>query len=245
MIELSIIIPVFNECRKIQRDMEAADHFLISTGLAGEIIIVDDGSTDNTASVANKVAQSLPTPCRIERLDSNSGKGRAVRTGILKSRGRYVLFADSGVCIPYAQTSRGLELIRSGQCQIAHGSRKLSACNIQRPPSFYRKLCSHLFHWFLIHDIKRLGNLTDTQCGFKVYQGDVARDLYAQSTIDGFMFDIEMTLLALSSGYRICEFDVDWTCDRDSRLKPTHEILHVLRDLVRLKKRFGEFLRNN
>ncbi len=244
MINLSIIIPVWNEASKVRQDIFAADEFLTSTSVGGEIIIADDGSTDQTVSIARETAAEVQTPCLVEQLERNQGKGAAVRTGILKSRGEFVLFADSGNCIPYQEVNIGLDLIRSGQCHVAHGSRKLSECHINRDQSIYRKICSKLFHWFLIHDIKRIGNLTDTQCGFKVYTGDIARKLYAQSNVDGFMFDVEITLLALSSGYQICEFAVDWTCDPDSRLKPAHELVHVFRDLVHLKKRFRKFLKN-
>jgi dolichyl-phosphate beta-glucosyltransferase len=238
MTTLSIVIPAYNEQDKIKRDILSTNHFLVSEGISGEIIVVDDGSTDETAVKAKKAADEIQTPCFVEKLEKNYGKGRAVRTGILKSQGQYVLFADSGVCVPFAEIQTGFDLIVSGQCQIAHGSRKLSGGHILRPQSFYRRVCSKLFHWFLIHDIKKLGNLTDTQCGFKVYHGDIARELYAQSNFDGFMFDIEIILLALAKGYVIREFAVDWTCDPDSRLKPAHEVFIVLKDLLKLKRKF-------
>jgi len=242
--ELTIVIPVFNEARKITRDILAADQFLLSEGLSGEIVVADDGSSDDTAQTARKTAQSIRSECIVEQLDCHRGKGCAVRRGILKSRGDFVVFADSGVCVPFDEINRGLDLILSGQCRIANGSRKMEKCHILKPQSPYRKICSRVFHWFLIHDIKKLGNLTDTQCGFKVYQGDIARELYAQSTIDGFMFDIEIILLALSRGYPIGEFAVDWTCDPDSRLKPAHEVIRVFHDLIKLKRRFGSFLKS-
>ena len=245
MTKLSIIIPAFNEEHKIQQDILAADRFLTSEDLSGEIIVIDDGSTDQTSAAAEKTANNIQTPCIIERFEKNYGKGRAVRTGILKSQGDYVIFADSGNCVPFEQVKVGMALIESDQYQIAHGSRKMSDCHISRPQSFYRRICSGLFHWFLIRDIKRLGNLTDTQCGFKMYRGDIARELYAQSTIDGFTFDIEVILLALSSGHTIHEFPVDWTCDPDSRLKPTHEAIRVFTDLMRLKRRFNRFLKKD
>jgi len=238
MLTLSIIIPVFNEQNKIQRDIFAVDRFLTSEGMTGEIIIVDDGSTDDTVKMAQKTAKTIQSECFIELLGQNRGKGCAVRTGILKSQGDYVLFADSGVCVPFTEAKIGLDLISSGQCQIAHGSRKLSGCHIMRPQSRYRKICSKLFHWFLIYDIKRLGGLTDTQCGFKVYRGYVARELYAECRIERFMFDIEIILLALAKGYTIREFAVDWTCDPDSRLRPANEAFGVLRDLMKLKRQF-------
>jgi dolichyl-phosphate beta-glucosyltransferase len=245
MINVSIIIPAFNEQYKIQQDIVAADRFLTSDNHSGEIIIIDDGSTDETWAAAKKITKNIQTPCIVERLKKNYGKGRAVRTGILKSQGEYVIFADSGNCVPFEYVKVGMALIESNQCQIAHGSRKISSCHISRPQSFYRRICSRLFHWFLIHDIKRLGNLTDTQCGFKIYRGDIARKLYDQSTIDSFTFDIEVILLALSSGHTIREFPVDWTCDPDSRLKPIHEAIRVFTDLVRLKRRFNRFLKKD
>lgn len=245
MIKLSIIIPVFNEQNKIARDMLAADKFLRSEGLPGEIIIVDDGSIDNTVKTAQETARTVQSDCFVELLGEHRGKGCAVRTGVLKSRGECVAFSDSGCCIPYEEIKLGLELIFSGRCKIAHGSRKLTDCHILQPQPFYRQLCSKLFHWFLIHDIKRFGNLTDTQCGFKIYDGSVARQLYADIAIDGFMFDIEVILLALSKGYTICEFPVSWTCDPDSRLKPTYEMIRILTDLIKLKRRFGSFLKDS
>lgn len=240
--ELSIIIPAYNEAAKIAKDMAAVDAFLSAQMPGSEIIVVDDGSTDATLEAARQTAAHLATPCLIEHID-HKGKGSAVRTGVLKSSGKYVLFADSGGCVPFSDAVTGIELIRTGACQIAHGSRKLSHGKIHRHQSRFRQLCSSGFHWFLIQDIKRIGNLTDTQCGFKVYQGDVARQLYAKSRIDGFMFDIELVLLALSQGYTIREFAVHWTCDPDSRLKPLRQSPHILADTIRLKHRFKNFLK--
>lgn len=244
MVELSIVIPAYNESRKIAGDILAADQFCTSHGITGEIIIVDDGSTDGTADAARSAAAQIHTPCLVEQLKNNQGKGCAVRTGMLKSQGAFAAFADSGCCVPFDKILTAIHLIRSGQCQIAHGSRKLSGVHIVRPQSAYRKICSKLFHWFLIHDIKRLANLTDTQCGFKVYRGDVARQLYAESRIDGFMFDVEIILLALAAGYTIREFPIDWAWDPDSRLKPAREAIRVFCDLLMLKHRFAEVLKD-
>ncbi|MHC4760158.1 MAG: glycosyltransferase [Planctomycetota bacterium] len=234
MTKLSIIIPAFNEAHKIQQDILAADRFLSSEDLSGEIIVIDDGSTDQTSAAAEETANNIQTPCIVERFEKNYGKGQAVRTGMLISQGIYTVFADSGVCVPFEQVKTGMDM---------HGSRKLPGCHISKPQSVYRRACSKLFHWFLIHDIKHLGNLTDTQCGFKLYRGDIARALYAQSTVNGFTFDIEIILMALSRGYTIKEFAVDWTCDPDSRLKPIHAATRVFVDLVHLKRRFNQFLK--
>ncbi len=242
---LSIVIPTYEESRKVCGDIAAAAAFLSEFPDGGEILIVDDGSRDKTAQVAQKCAAHTAIPVRVLQLERNRGKGCAVRTGIAQTRGRYVMFADSGCCVPYEETMTGIKLIQNGPCQIAHGSRRMHVSHIHRPQSWYRRLCSRLFHWLLIHDLKRLANLTDTQCGFKVYDGDVARRLYAQAAIDGFMFDVEIILLAMKHGYTISEFPVDWSWDPDSRLKPTREAFRVLRDLVWLKNQYGDVLKKH
>ena len=238
MIDLSIIIPVHNESSKIQTDIRKADIFLYEQNLTGQIIIVDDGSTDNTAKVAGDASQNTKAECLLSQLDKNFGKGRAVRTGIIQSTGKFVMFADSGNCIPFTDALKGIELIRSDKCQIAHGSRKLSDSTIDRPRSQYRSLCSNFFKWYLAHNFKQLAGFSDTQCGFKIYDGDTARKLYAQSTLDGFMFDIEIILLALTAEMNILEFAINWTSDPDSRLTPLRQSLRIFTDLTKLKKRF-------
>ncbi|NLW83366.1 MAG: glycosyltransferase [Phycisphaerae bacterium] len=241
---LSIVIPAFEESRKVCGDIAAASAFLTEFPGGGEILLVDDGSRDKTASVAEECARHAEVPTEVIRLGRNRGKGCAVRTGILRSRGRYVMFADSGCCVPYDETLTGIRMIQRGECVIAHGSRKMDVSHIHRPQSWYRRLCSRLFHWLVIHDIKRLANLTDTQCGFKIYDGAIARCLYPICTIDGFMFDIEIILLAMKYGYTIREFPVDWSWDPDSRLRPAHEAYKVLRDLIWLKRQYGEVLKS-
>lgn len=238
MVYLSIIIPALNESCKIHKDIEAACRYIESWDLPGEIIVVDDGSTDSTAEVVREISKHSDMPCILLQLDRNYGKGRAIKTGILKSKGRFVLFADSGNCVPFADADIGFEMIASGKCQIAHGSRKLRASRIHPPRSLYRKFCSALFHRLLAFQIKPLARFSDTQCGFKLYDGTVARRLFEQSRINGFMFDIEIILLAISCGYTISEFPIHWTPDPDSRLRPIPQSLNILSDLIELKKRF-------
>jgi len=234
--DLSIVIPAFEESKKIARDVAAAAEFLDGHQLESEIIVVDDGSKDNTAEAANSVKISPNIKRDVLRYEAHRGKGYAVRTGIKHSSGEYVMFADSGCCVPYEDTLRGLELIKSGKCDIAHGSRKTSGCHIEKTQSLYRRLCSKFFHWFVIHDMKIPAEFTDTQCGFKIYKGDVARHLYGESIVDGFTFDIEIILRAQKEGYRIKEFPIDWTCDRDSRLSPTRNSWSVLSELLTIRR---------
>jgi dolichyl-phosphate beta-glucosyltransferase len=234
--DLSIVIPAFDESKKIARDVEAAAAFLEGHQLAGEIIVVDDGSEDNTAEAARSVQISQNIKLDVIRYETHRGKGYAVRTGVKHSSGRYVMFADSGCCVPYEETLRGLDLLKSGGYEIAHGSRKTRGCHIEKAQSFYRRLCSKMFHWLVIHDMKVPVEFTDTQCGFKIYKGDVARHLYGECITDGFTFDIEIIMRAQREGYRIKEFPIDWTCDRDSRLSPTRSSWRVLSELLTIRR---------
>jgi len=234
--DLSIVIPAYNEAAKIARDVDATARFLVDQRLAGEILVVDDGSQDDTS----KVAEAVPVPPGVERKVirylPHRGKGCAVRTGMTATRGEYVLFADSGLCIPFANALRGLAMIKRGECDIAHGSRKLPESILKVPQPLYRRLLSRLFRTVVFGLMGIPRELTDTQCGFKLYRGDVARELYRDCRSDGFMFDIEVLMRARRRGFTVREFPVEWVCDLDSRLRPMRNLYGVLRELVRIKR---------
>lgn len=234
--DLSIVIPAYEERKKIARDIEAAAGFLTVKNLTGEVIVVDDGSKDGTSKIAQSQIVSSDIKVRVIRYEIHRGKGYAVRKGMEKTSGEYVMFADSGCCVPYEDTMRGLDMLRSGECDIAHGSRKMRGCHIEKPQSLYRRICSNMFHWFVIHDMKIPAGFTDTQCGFKIYKGDIARHLYGECVTDGFVFDIEIIMRAQKEGYRIREFPIDWACDPDSRLSPTRSSLKVLSEMLNIRR---------
>ncbi|MGH7454710.1 MAG: glycosyltransferase, partial [bacterium] len=201
--DLSIIIPVFEEREKIGRDIQAASAFLASQRLPGEIIVVDDGSRDGTAAAAKSVEVAPSMQLRVIRYDQNMGKGFAIREGVREAQGEYIMFADSGLCVPYSDALRGLQLLKGGACEIAHGSRRLAESKIQRPQVWYRRLTARIFRWVIFSWMKIPSHLTDTQCGFKIYRGDIAHELYPECMANGFMFDVEIIMRALRKGYRI------------------------------------------
>lgn len=236
--DISIVIPAHNESKKIATDIEAASAFLKKNHLIGEVIVVDDNSGDGTAEAARKAANALGSEVKVHVISNNKhkGKGYAVRTGVKAAGGTYIMYADSGSCVPYDNMLAALQLLKNDECDIAHGSRKLSESRIIKPQTLYRRICSRIFHWISIHFMGIPARFTDTQCGFKVYKGDVARQLYNDCQTDGFMFEIEIILRALKKGYRIKEFAITWSCDRDSRLNPSRSVWKVISELKVIKK---------
>jgi dolichyl-phosphate beta-glucosyltransferase len=233
---LSIIIPAYDEARKIARDISAAADFLLAHSKGGEVIVSDDGSQDNTVTVARETRVPAGIGLHVLRSAGHKGKGHALRSGIASSNGTYVMFADSGLTTPFENALRGLALISSGQCELAHGSRKLADSVIRIPQKRDRKISSALFRSVLRFALPVPGELTDTQCGFKVYRGDIARLLAGECIADGFMFDVEMILRAKKHGYRILEFPIEWSCDRDSRLTFRHSAVPIFREIFAVRR---------
>lgn len=233
--DLSIVIPALNEDSKIRHDVEAAAAFLLESGLNGEVIVVDDGSSDRTSAEAE--AADVPATIRREvvRNERQRGKGHAIRTGMGHTSGQYVMFADSGSTVRYADARRGLDLLRQGACDVAVGSRKTTGSVIRVPHRFSRRVLSALFSWLVPRLMGVPPDLRDTQCGFKLYRGDVGRKLFAQCVTDGFMFDIELIVRATRQGYKVREFPIEWSCDRDTRLRPGGEFLQILRQLLKIR----------
>jgi dolichyl-phosphate beta-glucosyltransferase len=241
--DISIVLPAFNEAGKIGQDIEAAAAFLQENGFGGEVIIVDDGSSDDTSAEARRTAVAFPIRKTVLRQETNSGKGAAVRRGILESRGEVVLYADSGSCIPYANALPVIRRISAGELDIGLASRRLEGTTIRRGQPLRRRIISRLFHWAAqcVGGLPRW--ITDSQCGFKVYRGKAARELFAGLSTPGFLFELEIILKALQNGYRLEEFPVEWTCDLDTRLRPTRQAGGVLRELLRVRslaKKRGE-----
>lgn len=217
---LSIVIPAYNEAGKIAADVAAAVAFLVAEERPGEVIVVDDCSADGTAAAAEAAGRGLPRPVRAIRHECNQGKGGAVCTGIQASTGDLVLFADAGLCVPFADAAPGLLMIAAHQCDIAHGSRRLAPNSIRRGAPALRRLLSAVFRRVAPFLVAAARGFTDTQCGFKLYRGAVARRLYAESRCRGWLFDLDILALAIRHGARIREFPVAWRCDRDSRVHP-------------------------
>lgn len=235
-VELSIVIPAFREGRKIEADIRAASAFLQQhVAGEGEICVVDDGSPDDTAERARALESEVPG-LRVLRSEHNRGKGYALRCGVAATRGRRVMFADAGGCVPYEDAVSGLALVERGVA-FAHGSRRAPGAVVARPQPRYRRFGSRLFRALVGAVMGVPARLRDTQCGFKVYDGDAARRVYADCFTDGFMLDIELIRRARRRGLEIAEFPVHWQTDDDSRFRPLSGSLRNLSELARIRVR--------
>jgi dolichyl-phosphate beta-glucosyltransferase len=234
--DLSIVIPVYNEAQKIRQDIMAASDYLSGYRMQGEIIVVDDGSTDQTSEVALDTHVDEGVSLKITGYNKHAGKGKAVKTGIMQASSELIMFIDSGNCVPYENISRGIDLLNEGVCEIAHGSRFLGESRIMRSRTAYRRLVSYLFRRY-IRLLSRIPvSLTDTQCGLKIYPKAMAHELYGTCISDGFLFDIEIILRAREKGYRIQEFPIEWTSDPDSRLSVRGTFLSMFSELRMIRK---------
>ena len=236
--DISIIIPAYNEQNKISADIFAADTFIVKNKYEGEIIIVDDGSSDNTFEAANLLKEKIQSILKIIKLENNIGKGGAVRKGVLSSLGKIVMYADAGLTVPFENALVGIKLIEEDKCDIANGSRKTIGAKILKEQDLDRKLISGLFLIFIKLFLKIPKELTDTQCGFKIYKGDIARELFGELKLTGFLFEIELILLAIKRNYKILEFPVTWKCDRDSRLSVGKSSKSIIKEFITLIKKY-------
>jgi dolichyl-phosphate beta-glucosyltransferase len=235
-VNLSIIIPALNEREKIVRDLQAAHDFLIDARLVGEIIVVADGSTDDTIEVAQAFVTRGPE-VRALPLTAQRGKGAAIKRGVEAARGSIVMFADAGLCVPFEDAFQGLAMLDAESCDLAHGSRSDPKTVVVRVQPLWRQVGSKMFRSFIYMVMGIPRTIGDTQCGFKLYRADVARDLYADLFTAGYMFDIEIILRAVKRGYRIAGFPVRWSNDADSRYHPIKGTIQVLQQLAKIRMR--------
>ncbi len=237
-LSFSLVIPVWNEAAKIEKDVRATFVFFQKQHWAAELIVVDDGSSDQTTTIVQNLQKEYGSHLKLVAFGQHHGKGHAVRHGLLRSQGNIVAFMDSGGTVPLTFLQAGLQLIQSQKCQIAAGSRFLPQSRITYPMPLRRRVSSFVFrqmvHWLL--NLPR--SISDPQCGFKLFEGRIARQLAGQAQMDGFLFDLEFFFLAQQAGWKWQEFPIEWRCDRDSRLSLLKNLPSILKDLRQLRKQF-------
>ena len=228
--DISVVIPAYNEGERLGPGLRRAVDYLRRRNLAYEVLVVDDGSRDETARVAEGFAAE---GVRVLRHGHNRGKGAAVRTGALATRGGRVLLSDADFSTPIEELEKLEPYLE--RADLVLGSRAVSGADIRQRQPKHREMMGKTFN--LIIRILGIRGLRDTQCGFKLAQGDAVRDLCADLTVEGFAYDVELVWLAQRRGLRVVEVGVVWANSEDSRVSPVRSSLSMLRDVVRIRLR--------
>lgn len=235
--KLSLIIPAFNEAQKIHLDLDASHKFLMAQNFKSEVLIVNDGSKDDTENIAREWSQKLSNEkvsYKILSYGANRGKGFAIRYGVDHAQGELIAFADSGLCVPFSFLSKGIEEIEQG-ADYALASRRLKETKIKRQQPLHRKLGSKAF-WFVVKGFMGV-QVSDTQCGFKIYSQKAAKAIFQRVQTDGFMFDIEALLIAKKLKLKHAEFPVEWSNDSDTRYHPIWGTIKNFKELTAIRLR--------
>lgn len=234
---LSIVIAAFNEENRIGNTLSRIGEFLAAKGMEHEIIVVDDGSRDATKERVTALQSAIPN-LSVIRYEANSGKGYALRTGVLASRGEMVLVSDADLSTPIEELEKLAPPILAGECKITIGSRALALSELVRKQPWWRRGMGRIFN--RIVRLLVLDGYSDTQCGFKAFAGEVAREVFGEARVNRFAYDVEILLLARRKGHRVLEMPITWINSPDSRVHPIADSLQMLWDLCRIRLTHGK-----
>jgi dolichyl-phosphate beta-glucosyltransferase len=226
--ELSVVIPAYNEAARIVPTIGAIASYVSSLGRPWELIVADDGSSDETVPVLQDLGLAN---ARILIAERNGGKGSAVQRGLMAARGAWILFVDADNSTPIEQLGPALALGEQGN-HVVVGSRAASGASEQNR-GLVRNTVSGILRW-MVQNLLMVG-VSDTQCGFKLFSQDAAHLLAARQTLMGFSFDLELLYLARKYGLRVAELPVRWYDAPGSKVDVARELRRFLQDIVRIK----------
>lgn len=224
---LSVVIPVYNEEKRIKNSLNTIKEYLDTQGFVYEIIISNDGSSDGTIDEIKNSGVDVV----LLNNQKNQGKGFAVRSGMLKAQGKFVVFLDADLATPIAEFSKLLKPLENGDAQVVIGSRAIGKKDIER--SWIRSVIGLGFRKLksLIVGIE----IFDSQCGFKGFKKEVVEPIFEKQTINGWSFDVEILLIALKLGYKILEVPVSWTEQGNSKMRLWREIPKMFWELLKIR----------
>ncbi len=227
LIELSIIIPSFNEEKRLPATLERIASYIKSSGRRTEVIVVDDGSTDRTAEVAGTYSGRVEN-LRVISNGRNRGKGYSVKHGATEAQGEIVLFTDADLSAPIEEADKLLETM--GEHDVAIGSRAVNRALIEVHESKFREFAGIVFNK-IVRIILRLP-FVDTQCGFKAFRREKCKILFEQQTIERFGFDPELLYLARHHGLKTVEVAVRWAHSPATKINMWRDSLQMFLDVV-------------
>jgi len=226
---LTIVIPAYNEANRLPNTLPSVAEFVKAQNYEVEVLVVDDGSTDNTVAVVEQFAAQHPFITVVKA--DHGGKGHAVKTGMLMARGQYAFLADADWAMPVEEVSKFLPPQQSN-FQIAIGSREGTGAVRYNEPH-YRHLMGRVFNGLV--QLLAVSGFEDTQCGFKCFHRSVIRDLFEHQTIDGFGFDVEVLYIAKKRGYKIIEVPIHWFHQTESKVDPIKDTLRMVQDIIKVR----------
>lgn len=231
---LTIVIPAYNEEARLPAVLRLTLAHLEARGGAFEIVVVDDGSTDNTTTVVRDAAESSKH-LRLIRLPQNCGKGFAVRSGIINAGGERVLFMDADGATPLSEIAVLEAGMNESGAEIVIGSRAhLPGSETVVRARWFRHVAGRTFHQFV--RLLGISGIADTQCGFKLFSRAAATDIVSRMRMDGFSFDVEMLWIGRQLGYAILEVPINWTHVPGSKVKVVPDGMRMVADLVRIRQ---------
>jgi glycosyltransferase involved in cell wall biosynthesis len=230
----SAIIPCFNEATRVGATVRNTLDYLRENSPQSELIVVNDGSTDDTAPIVRDVFSGAKIATRLLENFPNRGKGAAVRAGLLAAQKPIGLFFDADLSTPLSETPKVIEPIARGEVDIAFGSRGIDRNLIGQHQPWRREYAGRVFN--LLVRVATGLPFWDTQCGFKAFRLDVCRPILEAACIDGFAFDVELLYLAQRAGLRIREIPVRWNHAEGSKVRFFQDSLRMLREVIALKK---------
>lgn len=231
---LSVVIPAYNEGERLARSLSSITAYLHAETIASEIVVIDDGSTDDTSRVAE--AQLTPPHGRVLRSPENRGKGSAVRQGVLAARGSWILLTDADLSTPIEEHAKLTAVARDHDVDVVIGSRALPGSRIDVRQNQLRETMGKTFN-LVVRSVMGLP-YRDTQCGFKLMGRQRAQPLFELMRIDGFSFDVELLFLCKQFGIPVREVPVIWRNDPRSAVSLVGDPLQMLRDLLRIRWAF-------
>jgi glycosyltransferase involved in cell wall biosynthesis len=240
-VDLSVIVPAYNEEHRLLPTLERLHAYLSAQPLRYEILVVDDGSKDGTCAVVERATETIPHLVLVRQIP-NRGKGAAVRRGMLAARGQIRVMCDADCSMPPEQLPRLLAPIVACKAEISIGSRYAEGAKTDVKQPFYRvawsRLCNKVIQRSLVPGVR------DTQCGFKAFTAESARNLFSSATIDGWAFDLEILALAKRRGFLVEEVGVEWKDDNRSRVNPLKDMWKVIREAMTIRRNIKSGLYN-
>lgn len=227
---LSIVIPAFNEERRLPATLDRLAKFLGGQPWTWEIRIVDDGSTDGTARVAEEALRVMPGI--VVQREPHRGKGAAVRAGLLAAQGQYRFMCDADLSMPPEELPRFLPPLEASD--VAIGSREGSGARRVGEP-FRRHLTGRCFNYVI--QLLAVPGISDTQCGFKMFTADSVRAIFPHATLDGWAFDVEVLCIARALGLRVVEVPIEWHHRDESQVSVLRDSWRMLRDVMKVRAR--------